>query len=422
MSEDIPFINRGDPIRADWLNMGVEALRRTPIGPSPDILPQNSPRGTTLLLARRYRKDVEDFVNLRVESVDALKVRVRSGYVLWGAKTLQWLDDPEALPFDIPESVTDYKVWLALDSAFAPTALTVEHGQDGWAGYPAQPDAPNKYVELARVNTSDKAITKITYLWAGGDLVWPMPMTLKPVPWVIFQHAAATPDPTSDWRTFRVHRGFVNDSHPDNDAEETTPLDIVVPASTTNYTVWLKTTFQNQNDNPGLYDSKAAIVSCTIEASADGWPTFPTTYDFTGLPSIVRYDLIGYIATGVDSPADDGGDPPTANPDFHSVNILQNLTENIFIPVNGNLFPVVVSNDGGSDGDASTAASYTYTVSFYAYLGSFATGVPLARPRPLGKMTPGSGTGLAFWHSDGAIKLWDAGEIPVNALCVDPPE
>lgn len=82
------------------------------------------------------------------------------------------------------------------------------------------------------------------------------------------------------------------------------------------------------------------------------------------------------------------------------------------------MFPVKVEKTGGSNGTATTAASYTYTVRSLAgdVLG---TGVSLARPRPAGAMvhqTGSSGYGLAFYDGT-TLKLWDAGEVPETGTC-----
>jgi len=82
------------------------------------------------------------------------------------------------------------------------------------------------------------------------------------------------------------------------------------------------------------------------------------------------------------------------------------------------VFPVKVTQTGGSNGNASAAATYTYTVKNIAG-DSIGTAIALARPRPYGKVTVQSadGYGIAFWGSDGLLKLWDAGEIPDTATC-----
>jgi hypothetical protein len=84
----------------------------------------------------------------------------------------------------------------------------------------------------------------------------------------------------------------------------------------------------------------------------------------------------------------------------------------------GLVFAVWVSKDGGSDGDSTTAATYTYTVKTADQAVTLGTTVAVARPRPVGKMTyqASGGYGLAF--CDGTtLKLWDAGELSTRGVC-----
>jgi hypothetical protein len=74
-------------------------------------------------------------------------------------------------------------------------------------------------------------------------------------PFQVFQHSAATPAPTTDWRTVRVHYGEIFNSSdsswdhsPDNDDSAATPLDIVVPASSDLYKVWLEIPVSSDGD------------------------------------------------------------------------------------------------------------------------------------------------------------------------------
>ncbi len=77
------------------------------------------------------------------------------------------------------------------------------------------------------------------------------------------------------------------------------------------------------------------------------------------------------------------------------------------------VFPVRVEVDGGADGDGTTAASWTYTVTSLPG-DELGTGVPVTRPRPNGSMvtyaSPGGGYGTAFYDG-GTLVLWDAGEV-----------
>jgi hypothetical protein len=79
-------------------------------------------------------------------------------------------------------------------------------------------------------------------------------------------------------------------------------------------------------------------------------------------------------------------------------------------------FGVTVTKTGGSDGTNTTAASWVYTVA--ALDGTtLGTSIAVARTRPNGSMTYGTGYGLAFYAADGTLKLWDAGENPATAVC-----
>lgn len=80
------------------------------------------------------------------------------------------------------------------------------------------------------------------------------------------------------------------------------------------------------------------------------------------------------------------------------------------------VFQVAVTQTGGSDGSASTAASYTYTVKTQDSVTTLGTGVAVTGPRPKGLTNVGT-VGLAYYDSSGALKLWSAGETPTTAAC-----
>ena len=87
-------------------------------------------------------------------------------------------------------------------------------------------------------------------------------------------------------------------------------------------------------------------------------------------------------------------------------------------------FAVKVEQTGGSQGTASTAASYTYTVRTLPWNGTsggatLGTGVAVSRPRPIGEMTVQAGStgyGLAFYDGT-TLRLWDAGEVEIVEGC-----
>lgn len=86
----------------------------------------------------------------------------------------------------------------------------------------------------------------------------------------------------------------------------------------------------------------------------------------------------------------------------------------IFSEDNG-LFPVTVTQTGGSNGSKTSAASYTYTVKTLDGT-TIGTSVALAKTRPYGLVTAGSTYGLAFYDGT-TLKLWDAGEYPGSGGC-----
>lgn len=91
--------------------------------------------------------------------------------------------------------------------------------------------------------------------------------------------------------------------------------------------------------------------------------------------------------------------------------------------MNEKLFLTLVKKDGGEDGSSSTPASYIYTLHIPLWrdgkcvAGDFiASGVPVVKPRCIGRTNPGVGLGLAV-NIDGRTVLWDAGETPMMGVC-----
>ena len=84
-------------------------------------------------------------------------------------------------------------------------------------------------------------------------------------------------------------------------------------------------------------------------------------------------------------------------------------------PIVGLLIGVKLTMDSGYDGDASTAASYTYTATSISgtTLGSSLSPV---RPRPYGTMTAAT-DGIGYWTTDGTFVLQDAYEYPGSSSC-----
>lgn len=76
---------------------------------------------------------------------------------------------------------------------------------------------------------------------------------------------------------------------------------------------------------------------------------------------------------------------------------------------------VRVEQDGGTDGSATTAATYTYTVTSLDATVTFAEGESPIKGRPNGKMTVGN-RGVGIWTENG-FELWDVNEVPGTAQC-----
>jgi len=113
------------------------------------------------------------------------------------------------------------------------------------------------------------------------------------------------------------------------------------------------------------------------------------------------------------------GDGVTNNPT--SIVITQpRIRDNLARRQASGLFAVRVEWTGGSDGNSTTAASWTYTVRDVSGTATLGTVVGVERPRPNGKMTYQSGStgfGVAFYDDDGTLRLWDAGEVPTTGAC-----
>jgi hypothetical protein len=78
------------------------------------------------------------------------------------------------------------------------------------------------------------------------------------------------------------------------------------------------------------------------------------------------------------------------------------------------LFPVNLTQTGGSNGNKTTAATWSYTVNDLAS-NQLATGVSPTKPRPSGTMTA-AGTGVCY-YSGATLVLWDTNEYPGTGGC-----
>ncbi len=86
----------------------------------------------------------------------------------------------------------------------------------------------------------------------------------------------------------------------------------------------------------------------------------------------------------------------------------------VVLPV-GQVFAVDLVSDGGADGDTSTAASWTYTVTSIGGDELLTTATPEC-PRPLGMMAAAV-KGLAYYDMTGAVRLSIAYETPDTETC-----
>jgi hypothetical protein len=91
----------------------------------------------------------------------------------------------------------------------------------------------------------------------------------------------------------------------------------------------------------------------------------------------------------------------------------------ISVPVTVPTFPVRVEKDGGSNGTATSVASYTYTVRDFASGLTLATNAAQVHPRAYGAVDFQAGTngvGIAY-QSGTSVALYLAGEVPQVSTC-----
>lgn len=94
-----------------------------------------------------------------------------------------------------------------------------------------------------------------------------------------FEVYQCQPSPTpadSDWRTFRVHAGWVSCIEPVDCDDAEIPLNIVVPASTDNYYVWLEIdcTITGSESEPWCRVD-AVTIKHGDDPKGNGWASFP---------------------------------------------------------------------------------------------------------------------------------------------------
>jgi hypothetical protein len=123
--------------------------------------------------------------------------------------------------------------------------------------------------------------------------------------------------------------------------------------------------------------------------------------------------VAGEIVDFVGGRSSAGGDDAEIIP-LGSASILLRLRDGNFfryVEVAGGLFYVTLSTDGGTAGDASTPASFTYTV-FDAHGTEIGSSIPLIWARP--NITMAAATvGIAFMEND-TVRLLIADEVPTT--------
>jgi hypothetical protein len=133
-------------------------------------------------------------------------------------------------------------------------------------------------------------------------------------PFQIYQHAAATPNATSDWRTVRVHHGTIYGYLPDNDDNEFGGViveDIVVPANATGYKIYVQL-------QPLDFDEATMRLTCKIKHEQGVTKFCPYKNS-----NVIRF-LLGTVTTGPDW---DGTGTAPAN--ANTMTITQIVTDNI---------------------------------------------------------------------------------------------
>lgn len=98
---------------------------------------------------------------------------------------------------------------------------------------------------------------------------------------------------------------------------------------------------------------------------------------------------------------------------------IRNFPSGIYIsatPAKGGLFPVLLSMDGGADGDGFSSASWTYTATDL-YENELGTELSPDKPRPLGVMQTAS-KGVGYYGTDGTFALAQAYEVESMDVCV----
>ena len=239
-----------------------------------------------------------------------------------------------------------------------------------------------------------------------GDLNVGFAASTNPFEIFVYPIGTDTGEGWTGWRNVRVHRGLVNNTHPDNDAETASPIDILVPASSTLYKVFLDVSF---TATPACITQAngLTISGNTITHGAAWWSGHPGEFPTAGK----FYMEIGEITTGVDSTATE---PPGDDPEYRSITINQIASADRLVNM-PNVMLCTTTNDGGAAGSASTTCSYTYTATDLCGNIVLAAATPDQKRIDNVKYETATGTGLLYLNASGQYVLMNAtGERPID--------
>lgn len=156
------------PHVAATINALVDAVRRQRPISSPTVKASVTEAGTSYQATPpRSASIIHD--PFETYATSALEVTVKSGRIHWHDLDLDMAD---SAAIAIPANSTAHFIWIDLVAEFAPTTPIFGNG----TSFPAQANAPaRRYLKLASVASNATAVTEITLIWHGGDIIWPAP-------------------------------------------------------------------------------------------------------------------------------------------------------------------------------------------------------------------------------------------------------
>ena len=227
-------------------------------------------------------------------------------------------------------------------------------------------------------------------------------------PFQIYQGGITDTTNAAWWRTFEVHTGDILSPYQsayikanNDDTGSGTPSKIfTVPASSTDYEIYLQMTL-----GTGFFSV------ATIIADADAFGPMGTI----GVPQIQSngtywYALIGLVSTGADTTAV-GGIYPAG-----TVTIDQIMNSDLLL--SAPVFPVTVSQTGGTAGTSSAYCSFTYSVLDLTGITIGTAIAPLSSAARIIKCACTAGThGTAHYNTAGALILDSVDETEQQTNC-----